>query len=38
MPAPAPTLRMPWGQHRGHQALALAGELPVPPKRLPAVG
>lgn len=32
MPAPAPTLCMPWGQHRGHQASTLTGGLPVPPK------
>ena len=38
MPEPAPTLRVPQGQHRGHQASALAGGLPAPPKHLPAEG
>lgn len=38
MPAPAPTLRVPQGQHRGRQASALTGGLPVTPKHLPVVG
>lgn len=38
MPALAPTLHVPRGRHQGHQASALAGVLPAPPKHLPAVG
>ena len=38
MPAAAPTLCVPWGRHQGHQASALTGGFPAPPKHLPVVG